>query len=201
MNKKILIGILAGTVVLIATLYILIVSAVKNRIADASVVKGVVLEFGEKMKNVSLQSPKEVVEKDLKENYSGLVTDELLAKWRNDFSQAPGRITSSPWPQGIELEEVKKMDENRYKIIGKVIEVTSEEETQGGLASEYNVEMIVEKRDGEWLIAEYKNLDFLETVDWQTYKSDNANFSFEYPPTWEIREDYLYETPAGEKAN
>ncbi|MFH1030271.1 MAG: hypothetical protein V1770_03370, partial [bacterium] len=46
-----------------------------------------------------------------------------------------------------------------------------------------------------------KNLDFLETVDWQTYKSDNANFSFEYPPTWEIREDYLYETPAGEKAN
>ncbi len=50
----------------------------------------------------------------------------------------------------------------------------------------------------------YRKIDAVqhsETADWQTYKSDSANFTFAYPPTWEIREDYLYETPAGEKAN
>jgi len=27
-----------------------------------------------------------------------------------------------------------------------------------------------------------------------------ADFTFKYPPNWKIKEDYLYETPAGEKA-
>ncbi|OGF20637.1 hypothetical protein A2Y83_03745 [Candidatus Falkowbacteria bacterium RBG_13_39_14] len=200
MNKKILFGILAGIVVIIAAVYVFTVSTVQNSVADASAVKGVVMEFGEKMKNVSLQSPKEIVEKDIKENYSGLVTDELLASWIADFSLMPGKVASSPWPTGIRIQDIKKIDGDKYKVLGKVIEVTSVEEIQGGAASEYNVEMIVEKRDGEWLIAEYKNLNLSETANWQIYKNDLADFTFKYPMEWDIREDYLYESSGGTKA-
>lgn len=158
MNKKILFGFLVGAIFVIA-IYITQIAPIQRRIFRKNVdtVERVVLEFGEKMKNVSLQSPKEIVEKNLKENYSGLVTDELLAKWNADFSLVPGRATSSPWPERIEIQEIERINLwKKYKVSGKIIEVTSIEEVQGGAANEYGVEIIVEKQDGKWLIVEYK---------------------------------------------
>lgn len=180
MNKKILIGILAGAVVLIA-ICITQIAPIQRRIfrENTDAVERVVLEFGEKMKNVSLQSPKEIVEKDLKENYSGLVTDELLAQWLSDFSQAPGKITSSPYPKRIKIQEIRRINLwRKYEVSGKVIEITSIQEVHGGMANEYNIDMIVEKRNGKWLIAEYKNLNLSETADWQVYKKRSRGFYF-----------------------
>lgn len=39
-----------------------------------------------------------------------------------------------------------------------------------------------------------------EDKDWKTYSNPEADFTFEYPPDWKIKEDYLYETAAGVKA-
>lgn len=49
----------------------------------------------------------------------------------------------------------------------------------------------------------YRKIDAVqqsEMEDWQIYKNDLADFTFKYPMEWEIREDYLYETGGGTKA-
>jgi len=40
-----------------------------------------------------------------------------------------------------------------------------------------------------------------ESPSTQTFNGDSGAFSFDYPSGWEIRENYYYETPAGEKAS
>jgi len=74
----------------------------KEDIDDVSIVSNIVEQFGKKLKLVSLQSPKEVLEKQIRENYEEFLSPELLAEWINDPSKALGRKSSSPWPERID---------------------------------------------------------------------------------------------------
>ena len=66
-------------------------SSPTNGIAEAKV-RIVIEDFGKTLKTVSLQSP--IANDEMKDNYSPYVTPELLEKWMNDLSKAPGRIAS-----------------------------------------------------------------------------------------------------------
>ena len=120
--------------------------------------KSVVLDFGEKLKMVSILAPKKTVVKDIQDNYSGYVSPDLLNQWESDPSKAPGRITSSPWPDRIEIASVAKQGNDSYKIEGKVIEITSVEAEKGGVANSYVVNIEVQKIGNKWLITEFEKI-------------------------------------------
>lgn len=74
---------------------------------DKSAVTSLVEQFGQKLQMVSLLAPADTVRQVMQEQYSAYVTPDLLAKWQSDPQNAPGRLTSSPWPDRIEISSLK----------------------------------------------------------------------------------------------
>lgn len=109
-------------------------------------------EFGSTMKNVSLLAPRDVVIKSIEDNYSPYVTEELLQKWINNPRIAPGRVSSSPWPERIEITEVDRLSDGEYSVKGRIVEITSTEAEGGGAAAFRPVELILRKTGNKWLI-------------------------------------------------
>jgi len=108
-------------------------------------------DFGSTLKNVSLLAPRDLVIEAIEANYSPYVTDELMQSWLAHPRRAPGRTTSSPWPERIEITEVKRLSEGEFSVKGRIVEVTSSE-AGGGAAVYRPVELIVRKVGNKWLI-------------------------------------------------
>ena len=98
--------------------------AVADTAACPSEAMRVVGEFGAAMRRVSLLAPDSVVGRELSQAYSGIVTDALLAAWRDDPHGAPGREVSSPWPARIDVSEARMAD-GACRVSGNVVYVTS----------------------------------------------------------------------------
>lgn len=131
--------------------------------------RAVVTEFGQRMKNVSLLAPD--VSAQIAAQYAGLVAPELLAVWQADSSKAPGRYSSSPWPDRIEIVSIEQIGEGLlYRVEGNVIEVTSTEmaEDQKEVAAVQPISFMVEGRDGEWLIVEAERGSYSQLPQRQT---------------------------------
>lgn len=126
----------------------------KTNTIDEKGIKEIVEAFGKKLQNVSLLSPKDVLEKSMKENYSEYVTQELIAKWISDPSNSPGRQTSSPWPDRIEIIDTKQLSETSYQVDGKIIEVANEKDGKTGIVAKRPISLIVKAIDTKWLISE-----------------------------------------------
>lgn len=124
--------------------------------SDETAVMQLVAEFGSKLKNVSLLAPEDIVKNTLSENYGDLVTPGLLAKWQNDVNHAPGRVTSSPWPERIEITAIEKLSDSKYQIKGEIITMTSVEMVNGGVAGKSPVTLEAGKIDNNWLITSYE---------------------------------------------
>jgi len=119
---------------------------------EEEAVRYVVESFGKRLQNVSLQSPNaaQVIE----EQYAEWADPELLKIWMNDISRAPGRVTSSPWPDRIDITSIVR-EADKYVVVGFVVEVTSIEVVNGGVAAKIPVRVVLEKREGRWFITEY----------------------------------------------
>lgn len=152
--------------------------------SDREAVKSLVESFGSRLQSVSLLAPKEILEKSMKENYVDFVSEELLAKWLNDPLNAPGRLTSSPWPDRIEIVSIDKISENVYEVKGKIIEITSEEKTKDGIAASRPITLLVRKIDNRWLIDEV-TLGEYESINSILYKNTEYGFNFALPTSWE----------------
>ena len=81
-------------------------------------------KFGSVLQKVSLLGPKEELEKSMKE-YGDVVSSGLLEQWLTDPLNAPGRLTSSPWPDRIDIKTTEKLSDNSYELNGEVIEITN----------------------------------------------------------------------------
>jgi hypothetical protein len=91
MNKKFLLGIIFITFLGLGAFLFYSFSPREKRIISYKTIDDVsktVDEFGKKLKSVSLQSPKEILEKQIIENYKEFLSPELLAGWINDPSKA-----------------------------------------------------------------------------------------------------------------
>ena len=118
-----------------------------------SEVRGLVENFGQRLKLVSLLAPSAA--QDLQKQYAEFVSPSLLAAWTSDISKAPGRMVSSPWPDRIEIAALAKEGSDRYVVTGSIIEVTSVEVVNGGAAERIPVRVVVQKDQGRWVITEY----------------------------------------------
>ncbi len=140
-------------------------------------IENLVRNFGEKLQLVSLLAPKDMASKSIEENYSEFISYSLLEKWKSGPENAPGRITSSPWPDRIEIKDIKKVSEDKYQIKGEIIEVTSVEKATGGSAAKQAVTIFVVKNNDRWFIDEFK-----ESI---VYKNTEYSFEFYLPESWE----------------
>ncbi|HLS88140.1 MAG TPA: hypothetical protein VK008_00730 [Sphingobacteriaceae bacterium] len=174
--------------------------------ADEAVVREVVESFGSRLQQVSLLAPEDDVAEAMEEHYGPYVTEELLAFWQADPSSAPGREVSSPWPDRIEIDSVQRLGEDSYRVEGRIIEVTSEEQGTDEAAAVRPISLLVGRYDGDWLI-ESVTLGEVEPVDEGKadaaaggeaeaviYRNDTYGFRLTLPSTWEgftvVEEDW-----------
>lgn len=108
-----------------------------------------IAQFGNQLNSVSLQSP--MVAEEIRRSYSPYVAPELLLKWMQDPSTAPGRATSSPWPDHIKVDTVVKNDVGSYDVMGRIILKTST-----GDAGIIPVSLTVANLNGSFLITHYE---------------------------------------------
>jgi hypothetical protein len=81
--------------------------------------------------------------------------DDDLDEIKKDMRGKAGRLTSSPWPDHIDVTAINKNTDGSYTIQGTVAEVTSVEEQTGGTADSYPVTIMLEKRNNIWLITSF----------------------------------------------
>lgn len=149
---------------------------------DIQAVTKLVEKFGDKIKNVSLLAPKNIVIKSIEENYGEIVSPALLAQWQSDPQNAPGRASSSPWPERIDITDIEKLSDSKYQVEGEIINMTSVEMLNGGYASKRSVILAVEKPGNRWLITVVKyNADPKTNI----YHNSQYGFSFELPESWQ----------------
>lgn len=127
----------------------------------ADAVKVRVAEFGKKLQNVSLSASADSIKQQIQENYSPFVSPELLAQWQQHPTEAPGRLTSSPWPDRIEITGLAKNADGSYGVEGVVVEITSKELTEGGNAAVYPVTMQVSNQNGMWIITAFEKKPYM----------------------------------------
>ncbi len=113
--------------------------------------------FGRQLQKVSLSGSREAAAQAIDQYYTPYLTPETLSLWSNDpMREAPGRLTSSPWPDHITVLSVTKNPDDSYTVVGDVVEMTSEEITHGGNAGSYQATIRLEKRGGGYLIASFQ---------------------------------------------
>ncbi|MDD2495444.1 MAG: hypothetical protein PHE29_09645, partial [Tissierellia bacterium] len=69
-----------------------------------------------------------------------------------DPRSAPGRVSSSPWPERIEITDFEKLSNEEYNVTGRIVELTSQEVTHGGIAAVRPIKLSVKKIGDKWLI-------------------------------------------------
>jgi hypothetical protein len=144
-TRNILIGFVLIIVVLAAFAFLHPVSP--PDIAEASA-RTAVTAFGTQLQKVSLLAPDAA--NQIATQYGEYVTHALLASWQATPKKAPGRLTSSPWPDHIQITSAAPQGTG-YVVSGGVVLMTS-----AGLAGVIPVVMQVVPQDGKWLIAAYQ---------------------------------------------
>lgn len=81
-------------------------------------------EFGEQLRFVSLSGDASVTASAIRTYYRGYVSSELISRWEKDPLLAPGRLTSSPYPERIEVINIQEVVPQKYLVSGNVVEAT-----------------------------------------------------------------------------
>lgn len=116
----------------------------KNEAEKNKVIK-FVQSFGEQLRMVSLLAPEDILKETMNEYYGDFVTAELIEKWLVDPVAAPGKLTSSPWPGRIDVLSVEEIAENQYIVKGNIVEFTSVEIEEGGIATKREITLNINK--------------------------------------------------------
>jgi membrane-bound inhibitor of C-type lysozyme len=120
--------------------------------ADKQAIKKVVSGFGSRLQRVSLLASD--ASHTIAQVYAPYVTPQLLSQWTKDPSDAPGRTTSSPWPDHFIINHIQPSGVG-YMVNATLVLMTSNEIEHGGNAGTKNVQMMLTKRKGKWRILSY----------------------------------------------
>jgi membrane-bound inhibitor of C-type lysozyme len=121
--------------------------------ANKQRIKKVVAGFGARLQQVSLLAPGAA--KAMSRVYAPFVTPQLISQWKKDLQKAPGRRTSSPWPDHFVINSIQPGGVV-YSVDATLVLMTSNEVEYGGNAGTKRIEMTLAKRDGKWKIASYR---------------------------------------------
>jgi hypothetical protein len=132
-----------------ALLLILAACSTPPPLPDDEVVTTLVRNFGTKLQQVSVLAPQETVAQSMREQYAPFVTTELLERWIADPAAAPGRRTSSPWPERIDVSGASPAGAGTFIVAGDIVETSST-----GPAGRTPVRVTVIQTPGGWRISE-----------------------------------------------
>jgi hypothetical protein len=120
---------------------------------EVDAVNQAVIGFGSQLQQVSLMASSSVVAAAVTHYYGPYVAPELLAQWTQGSSTSaiPGRLTSSPWPDHIDIASTAKNADGSYSVSGTVAERTST-----GPADTYPITATVQNQNGRWLITSFQ---------------------------------------------
>jgi len=152
---------------------------IETQIDDKDTVNALVGNFGRKLHMVSLLAPEDILKESLEENYGDFVSPALLEEWLKDPVNAPGRLTSSPWPDRIEILNTEKISDGIYEVKGVIIEIANEKE----IVAKRPITIKIEKIDGKWLINDTKIGEYEETSP-VIYENTQYDFGFALPESW-----------------
>lgn len=99
---------------------------------DPEDARALLTELGTRAQRVPLLAPDSILQPALREAYDSLVTPELLDRWLSAPIEAPGRETSSPWPERMEIDSVVAAEDGSCRVYGTLVYVTSTEAATGG---------------------------------------------------------------------
>lgn len=151
-------------------------------IAEAEI-QDLVKSFGSKLQLVSLLAPQDIIKSSMQKNYSDYVSRQLLLKWISNPTEAPGRMTSSPWPDRIEVKAIKMLSKYEYEVKGEIIEITSDEKISKGIFAKRLITLTVTKINNKWLINKAV-LGAYEVEKAINYLNTKYGFSFSLPESW-----------------
>jgi hypothetical protein len=149
MNIQVLWWILG--IVLLALLGWYFFSTSDMGVRDEASVREVVVNFGRAMKEVPLLGPPAAVAVAMDEAYGKYVLQDLIDAWKSTPAAAPGRRTSSPWPDRITITSVAQESESSYAVGGDVVETTN-----AGDGETYPVTLEVKWLHNEWIITDFE---------------------------------------------
>jgi hypothetical protein len=151
-------GVVVTIIVIACAAFLLIKSksVAPSASGETQAVDAAVEAFGKQMQQVSLLAPSDALKSGMESAYGAYVAPELLAAWEADPSTAPGRETSSPWPDHIAIVSTQFSDSQTAIVSGTVVELTSNEVEHGGIANQYPVTITLKNRDGVWIITDFK---------------------------------------------
>lgn len=122
--------------------------------SDTAQVRMTVTSFGDRLQQVPLVAPKEIVAFAMDKYYAVYVHPDLLAKWKADPLNAPGRTLENTWPDNINVESIVLTNKNTYKVEAFIVNLTdiAGGETRRDLVS---VEFVVSRGPDGWQITDY----------------------------------------------
>jgi len=126
------------------------IAIMPNQARDSAAARSLVEEFGGQLQHVSLLSPEDTLKSDIQSAYAPYVTSDLMQMWLTDPRHAPGRETSSPWPDRIEISSIAQQGSG-YVATGNIVMKTSE-----GDADSQPVVIQVLRENGAWKIAAFQ---------------------------------------------
>jgi hypothetical protein len=120
--------------------------------ADSIAARNVVLQFGSRLKQVPLLAPDSTRARAIQSQYAGLVSPALLADWSDNPRHAAGRLTSSPWPERIEIRTMARKSNRVFVVDGEIVERTSADSAESG---RIQVRMALWRAGRQWMIQDY----------------------------------------------
>lgn len=124
-------------------------------VQEQRAVEDMVLAFGQQLKNVPLTASQEILSASLKKEYETTVAPALLTRWIQGPKNAPGRATSSPWPERIEIKSMEKVGDY-YEIVADIVEMTSAEVEGGTESGRTAVYLTAALVNSKWQVVEYQ---------------------------------------------
>lgn len=116
---------------------------------EKAAVEAAVVRFGAQLDFVSLTASPDIASAQMDEYYAPYVSADLLAAWKQNLERAPGRLTSNPHPDRIEVTRAERNEDGSYEVAAQVIEVVS---GSSATVSQYSVAMKLRFIGGKWMI-------------------------------------------------
>ncbi len=129
----------------------------RTEFLNTTAVRNTVTGLGDELQAVSLLAPAADVAEAMERHYAFYVHPDLLARWKADPQLAPGRLTSTPRPDRIEITETTPNEDGSYTVSANILEVA--ESAQGRqVVSTIPVRFTLVQGPDGWQITAYEKL-------------------------------------------
>ncbi|MDB5195263.1 MAG: hypothetical protein JWO84_447 [Parcubacteria group bacterium] len=128
-----------------------------SSLSDHAQVRMTVSNLGDVLQQVPLIAPPDIVAFAMNKYYALYVRPDLLAQWEADPLHAPGRLTSSPWPDRIDTTSATKNKDGTYTVDATIVELANG--AQGPqTADTIHARFTLSKGPDGWQITHYEKL-------------------------------------------